>query len=87
MDFRQKGRARETERDRPIGCLTYVARPGLQLATSSCALTGDRTHNLLLYEMMLQPQPTEPQGPGSPFFTSHAIYNFSHSASLSFSIT
>ena len=64
---KEEGRGREQEREREtsmwetsIGCLLYMPWPDFIPATQVCALTGDRTQNLLVYETMFQT--TEPPG-------------------------
>ena len=60
IDFREIGREREKkkhrrERKTKIGCLPYL---GMEPTTEVCTLTGNRTHKVLVYGMILQP--TEP---------------------------
>ena len=55
LDFEREGKeGRETS----IGCLSHAPRPGTEPLTYVCVLSGNRTHNLSVYRMMLQP--TEP---------------------------
>ena len=57
LDFRERGREGERGGETLIGCFL-----GTEPATQACALTGNQTHNLSGYGMMLQP--TEPHEPG-----------------------
>lgn len=45
----------QRERKTSIGCLLYVPQPEVLPATYLCALTKNRTHNFLMYGIMLQP--------------------------------
>ena len=50
LSFRERGREREIL----ISCLANATRQGIKPITQVCALTGNQTHNLLVYEMTLQ---------------------------------
>ena len=68
VDLRERKGGRGSERNinvrqKPIGCLLYAPRPGTEPTTQVGTLTRNRTHNPLVYEMMLLP--TEPPGQGS----------------------
>ena len=72
IDFRERGREGEREKEkRPckreawICFLLHMPQPEIKPETWACALTGNQTLELSLYEMMLQP--TEP-GQGYLFF-------------------
>lgn len=56
IDFREK--------ERSVGGLPYTPRPGTEPTTQVRALTGDRTHHLLLRKVRLQQPTTEPHRPG-----------------------
>ena len=57
-----KGQKYGCERETLIGCLSHMLGPGREPIAWVCALTGNRTHDLLVYGMTLQP--TEPHQPG-----------------------
>ena len=42
-----EGEKHQCERETLISCLLYVPQPGTKAATGACALTGNRTNNLL----------------------------------------
>ena len=68
---RERGRVggggeRKREREREIGCLLYLPQLGIEPASWVCALIGDQTFNLSVYETMLQP--TELHSPGLKHF-------------------
>ena len=46
--FRGRGRERERGRETLIGCLLHTPQLGTGPATQACALTGNRTSDLLL---------------------------------------
>ena len=54
IDFTETEEGKERKRERP--------QPGIEPATSVCALTRNGTSNMLVYGMMLQP--TEPPSQG-----------------------
>ena len=54
----EEGRERnicQCDRETSIGCLSFVPPLGIEPLTYVCALTGDGTHNLVVYRKMLQP--------------------------------
>ena len=57
-DFKEKGRTRDKhghERETSFSCLPYMRlHPGSKPQPEACALTGNRTRDLLVYKMMLQ---------------------------------
>ena len=62
IDFREGRSEGERERETSICCLLYVPGPMTEPIASVYALTGNRTHDLLVYAGMLQP--ADPYWPG-----------------------
>ena len=66
----ERGKGKEKVRERNINMrerntnwlLLYVPQPGTKTTTWACALTGNRTHDILIYGTMFQP--IEPCQPG-----------------------
>lgn len=55
-----------------LGCLLYVPHPGIKPTICvACALTGDRTTNILVARIMLQLTELPVQG---PFFVCFSIF-------------
>ena len=77
IDLREREK-HQCGRERLISCLPYAPLLGTEPITSVCALTRNRTHNLLVFRKTLQP--TEPPGQGQWCFTylqSYAITTIS----------
>ena len=60
-----------------IGCLLYAPHLEIEPEAYVCALTGNQTSNLLVYETMLQP--TEPGGQGYLYFYGLQYYRCPYS--------
>ena len=71
IDFREQGKDRESVKEKH------------QSVPSTCALTRDQAHNILMYGRMLQPPELPSQGKILSFIISFAIFKYS-SASKKF---
>ena len=87
----ERERERETERERntdvrhkhqSVASPSPVSWPRIGPATEVCALTGNWTHNLLVYGMTLQP--TEPPGQGTGGFSMPCSIRYCIKTSVSF---
>ena len=61
-EVERNGEKQLFERETLIDFLLYRPQPRTKLATQACALTGNWTHDLLVYRLFRQP--TEPHWPG-----------------------
>ena len=61
---REKERNTDLREKHQLAVSLYASQLGIKPAAHTCALTGDRTLNLLVYETMLKPteQPSQGQG-------------------------
>ena len=68
----REGEKHLCERETSIGCSSYMPQLGTRPATKVCALTGNRTRDLLVYGTTLQLAEPHHAGPHVVFICAHS---------------